>query len=75
MLKGKQIDIENIVAKSVEDELGIPTSWCTGDATESGTVSIDQAVLENRCSAAETDNILDPSYNADIAMDLSAPAK
>ena len=75
MLKGKQIDIENIVAKSVEDELGIPTSWCTGDATESGTVSIDQAVFENRYAAAETENILDPGHNADIAMDLSVSAK
>ena len=59
----------------VEDELGIPASWCTGEATESGTVSIDQAVFENRCSAAETENILDPSHNADIAMDLSVSTK
>ena len=38
VMQGKQVNIESIVAKSIEDKLGISASWCSGEAAEAAPV-------------------------------------
>ena len=74
-MQGKQVDIESIVAKSIEDKLGIPASWCSGEAAEAAPVLLDASMFMSQPATQNAEmNALDLSQKC-TPMDSSPVEK